>query len=354
MTLSLTVSRSTKAVATAMLLGTSTLALSQQIVQPGAPGQATKTLSAEEATKLAKAKYTDADVAFMQGMIVHHQQAVEMSVLVKDRTNTADIVTIAGKIEASQADEIAFMKEWLTSRGEAVMLPGGEHAGHAGHAGHQMMAGMATADQMTALAASNGAEFDRQFLTLMIAHHEGAIDMVDDLLEQPGSAADPVIFRFVGDIENDQKSEIDRMDALLAGLSPDPRAMLKPGFADAGEAILNLRKVVSLPKPPGFFDPENPADLRPAVPERDKNEKSSAELTPAELAIKEAQDQLKAAREAAAAEAAARGEEDSLTEFAERSPLLDFAYTDMAFFDDIMVAGSYHGCLLYTSPSPRD
>ncbi|MEP0189105.1 MAG: DUF305 domain-containing protein [Erythrobacter sp.] len=343
MTLSLAVSRSTKAVATAMLLGTSTLALSQQIVQPGAPGQATKTLSAEEATKLAKAKYTDADVAFMQGMIVHHQQAVEMSVLVKDRTNTADIVTIAGKIEASQADEIAFMKEWLTSRGEAVMLPGGEHAGHAGHAGHQMMAGMATADQMTALAAAKGAEFDRQFLTLMIAHHEGAIDMVDDLLDQPGSAADPVIFRFVGDIENDQKSEIDRMDTLLAGLSPDPRAKLKPGFADAGEAILNLRKVVSLPKPPGFFDPENPADLRPTVPERDKKDKSNADLTPAELAIKEAQDQLKAAREAAAAEAVARGEEDSLTEFAERSPLLDFAYTDMAFFDDIMVAGSYHG-----------
>ncbi len=343
MTLSLSVSFSARAVATAMLLGTSTIALSQQIVQPGAPGQATKTLTAQEATQLAQARYTIADVAFMQGMIVHHQQAVEMSALVKERTNNADIVTVAGRIEASQADEIAFMKEWLTSRGEPVMMPMGEHAGHAGHAGHQMMAGMATPEQMAALAAVSGAEFDRQFLTLMIAHHEGAIDMVDELLGQPGSAADPVIFRFVGDVENDQKSEIDRMDTLLAGLSPDPRASLKSGFADAGEAILNLRKVVSLPKPPGFFDPENPSDLRPAVPERDEKEESTADLTPAQLAIKEAQDQLEAARKAAAAEAAERGEEDSLTEFAERSPLLDFAYTDMAFFDDIMVAGSYHG-----------
>ena len=171
--------RSSRAILTAMLLGTSSMAFAQQIVQPGAPGQDSKTLTAEEATQLAKAKYTDADVAFMQGMIVHHEQAVTMAKLVDDRTNNESVVTVAGRILASQADEIEFMREWLTARGEPTTMKG--HEGHAGHM-HHMMAGMASPAQLEALAAAEGTEFDRQFLTLMIAHHEGAIDMVDDLL----------------------------------------------------------------------------------------------------------------------------------------------------------------------------
>ncbi|MEO1709780.1 MAG: DUF305 domain-containing protein, partial [Pseudomonadota bacterium] len=151
---------------------------------------------------------------------------------------------------------------------------------------------------------------------------------------QPGTAADPVLFQFVSDIENDQQAEIDTMTALLAELSPDPRAGLTPGFADAGEAILNLRKVVSLSKPAGFFNPDNPADLRPAIPS-DEEPKDGAEAEDTD----EAED----------AEAPERGEEEeeSLTQFAERSPLLDFANTDMAFFDDVMIAGSYHGFNIY-------
>ena len=303
---------------TGALLATSSLAAAQNvpIVQPGAPGQSDRVLSANEATQLAGTTYSPADVSFMQGMIAHHQQAVDMAVLVKDRTNREEIVTIAGRIEASQADEIKFMQTWLGDRGKSATLSG-PHAHHA----HMMMAGMASPDQMAALAAANGVEFDKLFLELMIAHHEGAIEMVEDLLDQPGSASDPVLFNFASDIKNDQQSEIDRMDAILASLSPDPRATLAAGFDDAGEAILNLRKVVSLPKPAGFFDPENPADLRPPVP---KDEEDEEETTPAD------------------------GEDDeSLTEFAERSPLLDFAFTDMAFFDDVMVAGSYHGFNIY-------
>ena len=96
--------RSSRAILTAMLLGTSSMAFAQQIVQPGAPGQDSKTLTAEQATQLAKAKYTDADVAFMQGMIVHHEQAVTMAKLVDDRTNNESVVTVAGRILASQAD----------------------------------------------------------------------------------------------------------------------------------------------------------------------------------------------------------------------------------------------------------
>ncbi|KWV91196.1 DUF305 domain-containing protein [Erythrobacter sp. YT30] len=334
----------------ALLLGTSGLAFAQSapIVQPGAPGQDSRTLSASEASQLAGSKYTDADVGFMQGMIVHHQQAVDMANLVEDRTNNEGVVTIAGRILSSQADEITFMNEWLTARGEKTVMVGIDHSSmshsamdHSNHAmvDHSQMAGMATPAQMEALAAAEGTEFDRQFLTLMIAHHEGAIDMVEDLLEQPGSASDPILFRFVGDIESDQTSEIERMDELLAELSPDPRAGLTAGFADAGEAISNLRKVVSLSKPAGFFDPDNPADLRPAVPPREDEEGQTSDAEAAEeLANTEGEESERSND---------NEDEEDLTEFAERSPLLDFANTDMAFFDDIMVAGNYHGFNIY-------
>ena len=330
---------------TGLLLTGSSIAMAQSapIILPGAPGQASTTLSAEEASEIAKSSYTDADVAFMQGMILHHQQAVEMSELVEERTNNEEVVTIAGKILSSQADEIEFMNGWLSDRGEQTVMAGMDHSGmdhskpaHHGHHAmdHSQMAGMATPEQMAELATLEGAAFDKMFLTLMIAHHEGAITMVEDLLEQPGSASDPVLFQFVGDIEADQSSEIDRMDTLLAGLSADPRSGLAVGFADAGEAIMNLRKVVSLPKPAGFFNPDNPADLRPALPS-DEDE--------------DAQTQAGSDAEDDAEEAVAVPEEDgeSLTQFAERSPLLDFANTDMAFFDDIMVAGNYHGFNIY-------
>lgn len=328
-----------RAILTAMLLGGSSLAMAQTapIVQPGAPGQASKTLTADEATELAKSSYTDADVRFMQMMIIHHQQAVDMSELVEGRTNNEEVVAASGRILASQADEIAFMKEWLAERGKPAAMSHSGMSGH-DHAAHMAMMGMASADQMAALAAAESTEFDRMFLTLMIKHHEGAVDMVEDLLDQPGSAADPVLYRFVGDVDNEQTSEIEKMDVILAGLSEDPRAGLKPGFADAGEAIWNLRKVVSLRKPAGFFNPDNPADLRPPVPEDED-----------EAAAEEAEAEVTEVADAEASEGVAEPEEEgeSLTQFAERSPLLDFANTDMAFFDDIMVAGNYHGFNIY-------
>lgn len=332
-------SRAPGVLISALLLSTSGLAFAQNaaIVQPGAPGEASRTLTAEEATKLAQASYTASDVAFMQHMIVHHQQALDMAVLVKKRTNTEELVDIAGRIEASQADEIAFMKGWLKERGEPVEDPALK--GHGAHM-HHMMAGMASPEQMKALAAAKGVDFDRQFLTLMIAHHEGAVEMVEKLLDEDGTAADPVLYQFVSDIDSEQTGEIERMDKLLAGLSEDPRSGLAAGFDNAGEAILNLVKVASLGKPAGFFNPENPADLRPPVPsKKDKDEKAESE---AEAAAAEV-----AAEAAEAAGAVPEREEEDLTEFAERSPLLDFANTDIAFFDDVMVAGSYHGFNIY-------
>jgi len=336
--------RASGALLSVLLLGTSGLAFAQSvpIVQPGAPGQSSRSLSAEEATKLAAASYAPADVTFMQHMIVHHSQAVEMAVLVKERTNTEEIVAIAGRIESSQADEIAFMKEWLAERGEPVEDP--MMKGHGAHM-HHMMAGMASPEDMTALAAAKGVEFDRQFLTLMIAHHEGAVEMVEELLGQPGTAADPILYRFTGDIENEQTGEIERMDVLLAGLSEDPRAGLAAGFDNAGEAIMNLTKLASLSKPAGFFNPDNPSDLRPpAAPKKGDEDKAEAEAGAEAGAEVEAEAEVADAATEAAPE---RGEEETLTQFAERSPLLDFATTDMAFFDDIMVAGSYHGFNIY-------
>ncbi len=354
-----------------LLLGSSAAALAQAvpIIQPGAPGQQSRVLTAEQAIKLAAASYSPADVTFMQGMIMHHQQAVDMAMLVKERTNRAELVTIAGRIESSQADEIAFMRSWLAERGEPLAMPGMK--GHQAHA-HHTMAGMASPAQMKALAATKGVEFDRQFLTLMIAHHEGALTMVRDLLKAPGSAADPVLFQFVNDIETEQKGEIERMDKLLASLSSDPRAGLAAGFDKPGEAIWNLTKVASFMKPAGFYNPDNPADLRPPVPPKAKDKAKKADsaapaaapaaaaAAPAAMAhqgMDHAQHQMAAADPAPAvatpaattpaAEGPERGPEESLTQFAERSPLLDFANTDMAFFGDVMVAGNYHGFNIY-------
>lgn len=336
--------RASGALLSALLLSASGVAYAQSvpIVQPGAPGQASKKLTAEEATKLAQSSYTASDVAFMQHMIVHHQQALDMAVLVKDRTNTEDLVSIAGRIEGSQADEIAFMKTWLKERGEPVEDPAMK--GHGEHL-HHMMKGMASPEAMKALAAAKGTEFDRQFLTLMIAHHEGAVDMVEKLFDEEGTAADPVLYRFVSDVENEQTGEIKRMDKVLARLSEDPRSGLAAGFDNAGEAILNLTKVASLGKPAGFFNPANPADLRP--PAAPKKGEEDQDKTEAAAAVETAADAAVAAVATATSAATPEREEEDLTEFAERSPLLDFANTDMAFFDDIMIAGSYHGFNIY-------
>jgi uncharacterized protein (DUF305 family) len=342
-----------------LLLGTSAVAVAQAapIIQPGAPGQDSRVLTADQAIQLAAASFSPADVAFMQGMIIHHQQAVDMAALVKQRTNRAELVTIAGRIESSQADEISFMRGWLAERDKPLVMPGMKGGKGQQHHAHHTMAGMATSEQMKALAAASGAEFDRQFLTLMIAHHEGALTMVKDLLRQPGSAADPVLFQFVSDIETEQKSEIDRMDTLLAGLSTDPRVGLAAGYDNAGEAIWNLTKVTSLRKPAGFFNPDNPADLRLAKPAKNKKagEAARATATPSATADHSAMDHSQhqmaeadpAPAETPEDETPERGAEDTLTQFAERSPLLDFANTDMAFFGDVMVAGNYHGFNIY-------
>ena len=303
-----------------LLAGSATVALAQTapIVLPGAPGQESRVIGAEEAIKLASSGHSPADTAFMQHMIVHHQQAIEMAALVKARTNNPDIIAIAGRIDAGQADEMKFMRKWLADRREPLAMPQMDHSAHAGHPSHAMK-GMASAAQMVELAGVSGTGFDRLFLQLMIPHHKGALDMVEDLLRQQGTAYDPVMFQFTSDVTTDQKAEIERMNKTLAGLSGDPRATLAAGLTNAGEAILNLRKVAALAKPAGFFDPSNPGQLHPLKPIK-KGEKPKK---------------------------AKKGAEPAKPDFAERGSLLDFAHTDMAFAGDVMVAGSYHGFNIY-------
>jgi len=301
-----------------ILLGQATVGMAQEvpIVQPGAPGDPARELSAEEAIEIANTRYSPDDITFMQDMIPHHNQAVQMAELVADRTNRRELNDVAGRIDVSQVDEIEFMQQWLRERGERVPDPTAHDAMHTTH----KMAGMASPEQMAELAQAEGTAFDRMFLELMITHHEGAVKMVEELLEQPGSAYDPVLFQFTDDVTNDQTAEIERMNALLVSLSVDARAGLSPGFEDAGQAIMNLELVATLPKPPGFFDPQNPAGLPPAIPEKDSDESAEVEDD---------------------------GQSIDDTEWGERSPLLSFANTDMAFSGDKMVAGSYHGFNVY-------
>lgn len=282
------------------------------IVLPGAPGQPSRTLTAAEAIRLSNTRYSPADVMFMQMMIVHHRQALEMARLVPARTGNAAIRKIADRIAASQKDEMAFMTDWLGDKGEDRAMPGMGRDPH-------LMKGMASPEQMRALAAASGTAFDRQFLSLMTAHHEGALDMVAELHKTPGSAYEPVLYEFTTEVVSDQKAEIDRMNAVAATLSTDPRATLAAGFRDAGQAISNLRLVASQPKPAGFFDPANPAQLQPAKP-KDKDAKPRP--------VKE-------------------GDEPPRPEFGERGSLLNFANTDMAFAGEMMVAGNYHGFNAY-------
>ena len=288
-----------------ILIFTVSLSAEPLIIQPGLPGTVSKEINSEEAINIANTGFTKDDTVFMNHMIVHHEQALTLSRLAPNRTNTQEILDLAGRIDVSQEDEISFMQGWLEERNIEV------HAHMSMH--HMKMMGMASDQDIAELSNSKGMEFDELFLRLMIAHHEGALDMVKELKRQPGSAYDPLMFEFVSDLSNDQGVEIERMNTLLTGLSKDPRASLKGGLFHAEEAILNLDLVQSLKKPAGFFDPSNPLNERLSNEDKeDEEEKPLAERS-----------------------------RNS------RSPMLSFSNTDMAFSGNVMVAGSYHGFNIY-------
>ena len=285
------------------------------IVQPGAPGQETKDIDPDTASDIADTSFTPDDVEFMQGMIIHHHQAMVMSDMAEDRTNSNSVLDLAGRIKVTQDDEIDFMQNWLRDRGEDAPNPENQNDMHA----HHNMSGMATPEELEELRKNKSTNFDRLFLKLMINHHDGAIKMVDKLRKQRGSAYDPILNEFASDVVNDQAVEIERMNYLLVTLSEDPRAGLDAGLYNAGEAILNLELISSLSKPAGFYDPNNPSG-RYDGKENDEDKEG------------EDKEKIKSIETMAADK---------------RSPMLSFSNTDIAFRDDVLIAGSYHGFNIY-------
>jgi uncharacterized protein (DUF305 family) len=191
------------------------------IVQPGAPGQPTRTLP--PSTRATLPPTSPADVKFMQGMITHHAQAVEMTALIESHTSNKDVRSLGARISHSQSAEIKFMKRWLATRGEPTSpimpeMPGMDMSGHGmSHSmSHSMlMPGMLTAEQMEALKKAKGEEFDRLFLTGMIQHHGGALTMVKDLFDTAGAGQDAEIFNFATDVDSGQRAEIRIMQTML-------------------------------------------------------------------------------------------------------------------------------------------
>jgi len=183
------------------------------IIQPGAPGQASQVITAAQASDLSQVQYTGADIKFMQGMIGHHAQAVEMVALVPQRSASDAVRKLAQRIDVSQQDEMKMMREWLQARSQQIPDPRAHHM-----MGTTLMPGMLTPEEMARLAAATGAEFDRLFLEGMIKHHSGAITMVHELFATEGAGQTPEIFSYASDVDADQRMEIDRMDSMLREL----------------------------------------------------------------------------------------------------------------------------------------
>ena len=187
------------------------------IVRPGAPGEPSKILPAN--TRPALPQRSIKDIEFMQGMIHHHAQAVEMGALIEERTQNPELRRLGARISHSQSDEMGFMKRWLIARGESTSMkmdgmdmdmPGMDHSKH-----NMLMPGMLTPRQMDALKKAKGAEFDRLFLTGMIQHHGGALTMVKELSETAGAGQDAELFSFMSDVDTGQRAEIRIMQKML-------------------------------------------------------------------------------------------------------------------------------------------
>ena len=184
-----------------------------EVVQPGAPGEPTRILTPEEAAALERPVHVEADVRFMQGMIYHHAQALDMTELLSTRTESEEMRLLAQRIDISQTDEIVMMARWLESRGEDVPNVSEEEASPLSD--DQLMPGMLTEQQMAQLADATGERFDRLFLGFMITHHVGALTMVGRLFTTSGAAQEPNILQFATEVDADQAMEIGRMTMMM-------------------------------------------------------------------------------------------------------------------------------------------
>jgi len=184
------------------------------LVQPGPPGAPSHIITADKATDLSNVQATKADIEFMQGMIHHHLQAIDMTNLLAGNTRSEDMRKLGLRMSLSQSDEIKMMRRWLEVRGQDAP---GDHANHM--PGAPMMPGMLSPEEMERLAAAEGKEFDQLFLRGMIKHHTGALLMVDELFKTEGAGQQSEVFAFATDVEADQRADIDRMTAMLLELT---------------------------------------------------------------------------------------------------------------------------------------
>jgi uncharacterized protein (DUF305 family) len=170
---------------------------------------------------LVRGPYNQADVAFMQGMIPHHAQALVMARMAKTHGAREDVRILSERIIVAQTDEITLMRNWLRDRGQVVPAADATHHKHMmnGVAHDMLMPGMLTPEELAALEKARGPEWDRLFLAGMIKHHEGALTMVDELFEAYGALQDDEMFKFASDIHADQTTEIDFMQKMLDGMS---------------------------------------------------------------------------------------------------------------------------------------
>jgi len=195
------------------------------IVKPGAPGDDSRAITVEESLAMGSTSLTDADTSFMQNMILHHGQAVEMVALIEKRTNHRGISLLGKRISLSQKAEINMMRKWLSRRGQEIETKGG-HGVHSMFPMSDMvkpsetpiMVGMLSPLQMITLEKAEDKIFERLFLRGMVQHHEGALHMVQGLLTKPGNGEDPELSNFLAAINADQSTEILRMKNMLLSL----------------------------------------------------------------------------------------------------------------------------------------
>jgi uncharacterized protein (DUF305 family) len=193
-----------------------TLRPPEPAIPPDAPREVSGAVGSGARPDAGHPRHTAADARFMQHMIGHHAQALEMTQLVPRRTNREEMRLLAERIDVSQRDEIALMRQWLERRGEAVPAADAHHHAAMGH--QPLMPGMLTAAELAQLARATGSEFERLFLKYMIRHHEGALTMVRELFRTPGAAQETETYRFATEVEADQRAEIARMRELLKRL----------------------------------------------------------------------------------------------------------------------------------------
>jgi uncharacterized protein (DUF305 family) len=184
------------------------------VVQPGAPGEPSRKLTAGEVAEIEQAKHTKADVRFMQDMVHHHGQAILMTKWVPGRTTSKDIRLMARRMRLSQETEIEQIRGWLKAR-SVQPRDANDHGAHDHGSGEDLPPGMLTSRQLGRLYGADGRSFDRLFLRYMTFHHLGALTMVQEL-RKVGGGAETEIGVFTNHVEADQGIEIARMRELSA------------------------------------------------------------------------------------------------------------------------------------------